>query len=78
MITDSEKVYAFGEPYPSGLGVHNVHCNQGDPPGEHRSDDGIWQDGFVFAVKSDGTLSAYLGKFATQTLNTNNQGLPEA
>jgi hypothetical protein len=34
------------------------------------------QDGCVFALKADGTLSAYLGKFTTQTLNTNNQGLP--
>ena len=76
MVTGSKKVYAFGEPYTSGLGVHNVHCNQGDPPGAHQSDDGIWQDGCVFAIKSDGTLSAYLGKFAAQTLNTNDQGLP--
>jgi len=76
MVTGSKKVYAFGEPYTSGLGVHNVHCNQGDPPGVHQADDGIWQDGCVFAIKSDGTLSAYLGKFATQTLNTNDQGLP--
>jgi hypothetical protein len=76
MVNNSRKVYAFGEPYTKGLGVHNVHCNQGDPPGTHQPDDGIWQDGCVFALKSDGTLSAYLGKFATQTLNTNNQGLP--
>ena len=76
MVTGSKKVYVFGEPYSSGLGVHNVHCNQGDPPGPHQKDDGIWQDGCVFALKADGSLSAYLGKFATQTLNTNNQGLP--
>jgi hypothetical protein len=76
MVTGSQKVYAFGAPYTEGLGVHDVHCNQGDPPGPHQADDGIWQDGCVFAIKADGTLSAYLGKFSTQTLNTNNQGLP--
>ena len=76
MVTGSQKVYAFGAPYTTGLGVHDVHCNQGDPPGPHQGDDGIWQDGCVFALKADGTLSAYLGKFATQTLKTNNNGLP--
>ncbi|HUO25496.1 MAG TPA: DUF2278 family protein [Candidatus Aquilonibacter sp.] len=76
MVTGSRKVYAFGAPYTTGKGVHDVHCNQGDPPGPHQADDGIWQDGCVFALKGDGTLSAYLGKFSTQTLNTNNNGLP--
>jgi hypothetical protein len=76
MVQGSKKVYAFGAPYTTGLGVHDVHCNQGDPPGPHQADDGIWQDGCVFALKADGSLSAYLGKFATQTLTTNNQGLP--
>jgi len=77
MVTGSTKVYAFGAPYTTGLGVHDVHCNQGDPPGTHQADDGIWQDGCVFAKKSDGSLSAYLGKFSTQTLNTDNNGLPK-
>jgi hypothetical protein len=77
MVTGSTKVFAFGEPYTTdGNGVHNVHCNQGDPPGPHQSDDGIWQDGCVFAKKADGSLSAYLGKFSTQTLKTDGHGLP--
>jgi Uncharacterized conserved protein (DUF2278) len=54
MATGAKKVYAFGEPYTSGLGVHNVHCNQGDPSGEHQPDDGIWQDGCVFALRPTG------------------------
>jgi uncharacterized protein YukJ len=53
-----------------------VHCNQGDPPGQFQHLDGIWQDGCVFAIKADGTLSAYLGKFSTQSLKTDNNGLP--
>jgi hypothetical protein len=76
MVTGSTKVFAFGAPYTTGYGVHDVHCNQGDPPGPFQSLDGIWQDGCVFAIKSDGTLSAYLGKFSTQSLNTDNNGLP--
>jgi len=76
MVTGSTRVFAFGAPYTSGLGVHDVHCNQGDPPGQFRPLDGIWQDGCVFAIKADGTLSAYLGKFATQSLKTDNNGIP--
>ena len=76
MVTTSTKLFAFGAPYTTGYGVHDVHCNQGDPPGPFQHLDGIWQDGCVFAMKGDGTLSAYLGKFSTQTLNTDNNGLP--
>lgn len=76
MVTGSTRVFAFGAPYTTGKGVHDVHCNQGDPPGQFRPLDGIWQDGCVFAIKADGTLSAYLGKFSTQSLNTDNNGIP--
>jgi hypothetical protein len=67
-VTGSKKVYAFGAPYTTGKGVHDVHCNQGDPPGQFQSLDGSWQDGCVFILKADGSLSAYLGKFSTQTI----------
>jgi Uncharacterized conserved protein (DUF2278) len=76
MLTGSTRVFAFGAPYTTGLGVHDVHCNQGDPPGEFQSLDGIWQDGCVIAIQTDGTISAYLGKFASQTLDTDDNGLP--
>ena len=76
MVTGSTRIFAFGAPYTTGLGVHDVHCNQGDPPGPFRQLDGIWQDGCVFAQKPDGSLSAYLGKFSTQSLNTDNNGWP--
>jgi Uncharacterized conserved protein (DUF2278) len=68
LVTGSTKLYAFGSPYTTGHGVHDVHCNQGDPPGEFQGLDGSWQDGCVFVLKGDGSLSAYLGKFSTQTL----------
>ncbi len=76
MVVNSTKLFAFGAPYTTGHGVHDVHCNQGDPPGPFQHLDGIWQDGAVFALLNDGTLSAYLGKFSTQSLTTDNNGLP--
>lgn len=76
MVGNSTKLYVFGAPYTTGNGVHDVHCNQGDPPGPFQHLDGIWQDGAVFALLNDGTISAYLGKFSTQSLKTDNNGLP--
>ncbi|HEX2745439.1 MAG TPA: DUF2278 family protein [Streptosporangiaceae bacterium] len=74
-------LFVFGEPFTTGLGMHNVHMNQGDPPlspdgQDHQPDDGIWQDGGTIIQHNDGTLHAFLSKFPTQSLNTNNQGLP--
>jgi uncharacterized protein YukJ len=52
------RLYAFGgrwgpEPhrpdaefgFEPGNGVHDVHMNQGNPPGRHTHDNGVWQDG---------------------------------
>ena len=77
MAQNSTRLFVFGAPYTTGFGMHDVHCNQGDPVNsQFHALDGIWQDGCVFALKTDGTLSAYLGKFASQTLNTDNNGFP--
>jgi len=56
------RVYAFGgrwgpEPeiadaefgFLPGNGVHDVHMNQGNPPGRHTHDNGAWQDGALLA-----------------------------
>ncbi len=40
MVTGSTKLFAFGAPYTTGYGVHDVHCNQGDPPGQFQHLDG--------------------------------------
>lgn len=44
-VVGSTHIFIFGEPYMGGdrLGMHNIHYNQGDPPGIHQHDDGIWQ-----------------------------------
>ena len=75
------KVYLFGAPYPvphAGLprGMHDVHCNQGDPPGPFQHLDAIWQDGGVIVKYTDAHLEGFFVKFETQTLNTNDLGLP--
>jgi uncharacterized protein YukJ len=77
MVQNSNKVYVFGAPYTTGNGMHDVHCNQGDPINSQWGPaNGIWQDGCVFVQKSDGTFSAYLGMFLNQTLKTDNNGNP--
>jgi uncharacterized protein YukJ len=87
-----QKMYVFGEPFvdrspvtedgvESKNGMHNVHMNQGDPPSssdgrDHQADDGIWQDGATIFVNADGSLTAFCSKFVSQSLDTNDQGLP--
>lgn len=58
-------------------GMHDIHCNQGDPPGPYQHLDGVWQDGGVLVRRPDGTYEAFLVMFITQTLNTDDvTGLP--
>jgi hypothetical protein len=82
---DVVKVFIFGARYDNPeqsppQGMHDVHYNQGDPPGtgtnNHQPDDGIWQDGGVIVRHQDGRLEGFFVKFGTQSLNTNNNGLP--
>lgn len=76
LLTVGGRIYVFGAPYTSGLGVHDIHMNQGDPPGQFQKLDGIWQDGGTIVERPDGELVAFLTKFATQSLNTDANGLP--
>jgi hypothetical protein len=72
------KIYVFGEPCSSGdLGVHNIHQNQGDPSGASWwSENGIWQDGATIIEKSDGTVTAFVNKFTSQSYITDGSGHP--
>lgn len=76
LVRASARLYVLGEPYTSGLGVHNVHMNQGDPPGSHQDDDGIWQDGAVIVQGSDSSFTVWQVKFNAQSLTTDDSGLP--
>lgn len=78
-VENVERIYVFGEPYTSGLGVHNVHMNQGDPIGSSFSaENGIWQDGGVIYeyTTPQPRLSVMLTKFETQSLQTDSNGRP--
>ena len=58
---------SWGEPFDTGLGMHNVHQNQGDPPGGQWWDENaMWQDGAVMTERDDGTLDVFISKFSTQ------------
>jgi hypothetical protein len=75
-LSQAVRIYILGEPYTTGLGVHNVHMNQGDPVGSHQAEDGIWQDGAVIIQRAGGAVTIWQVKFNTQSLITNDQGLP--
>ena len=76
LVQRAMRIYILGEPYSTGLGVHNVHMNQGDPPGPHQGEDGIWQDGSVITQAGDGSVTIWQVKFNTQSLTTDDGGLP--
>ncbi|MBM3163661.1 MAG: DUF2278 family protein [Chlorobi bacterium] len=67
LLKHVRRVYVFGEPFRNGKGVHNIHQNQGDPPGSRwYAENGPWQDGGVIAERWNHTLAAFLCKFKTQ------------
>jgi hypothetical protein len=86
-ITGCDKIYVFGAKYTyNGIGIHQTHMNQGDPIPDPSSPDysqqqtfwadaGIWQDGAIIIEKA-GTLQGFFIRFATQSMNTNDQGHP--
>lgn len=75
---DVTRIYVFGEPFTSGgQGVHNIHQNQGDPSGSSWWDEnGIWQDGATIIEKSDGSITAFINKFTSQSYVTDSNGHP--
>jgi len=67
----------FGEPFTNGLGMHNVHQNQGDPVSSAWSvENGIWQDGCTILQQSANAYVAFMNKFTTQAYWTDDQGHP--
>ena len=67
----------WGEPFTTGLGMHNVHQNQGDPAGSAWWDeDGIWQDGCTILQQGPDDYIAFMNKFTTQSYNTDSNGHP--
>lgn len=78
-LTSVSRIYIFGEPFNNGLGLHNIHMNQGDPIGSgFDAENGIWQDGGVLLEYQEPQFrfSGMLTKFQPQSLNTNDNGQP--
>jgi len=63
MSDEAAMIYAFGEPWGPeetkaddyfgflpGDGIHDIHMNQGNPPGPFARDNGPWQDGTDFRI----------------------------
>jgi Uncharacterized conserved protein (DUF2278) len=77
IIAQGVRFYVFGEPFNTGLGVHNIHQNQGDPVGGgFDAENAIWQDGGTIVETADGRLTGFLNKFKTQAFKTDDLGRP--
>jgi uncharacterized protein YukJ len=85
LLVEGRRILVFGEPFTEGLGMHNIHQNQGDPAGSRWWDEnGIWQDGAVAVAGPepgpwpgpDATLAVFVSRFSTQAGVTDNAGHP--
>ncbi|HEY0739497.1 MAG TPA: DUF2278 family protein [Herpetosiphonaceae bacterium] len=77
LLQNPKRLFIFGEPFTQGLGLHNIHQNQGDPKGSQWWDEnGIWQDGATLIQRQDGTIAAFLNKFKSQAYQTDDNGHP--
>ncbi|MEU8777941.1 DUF2278 family protein [Streptomyces sp. NPDC048606] len=77
LLVPGREILVFGEPFDRGLGMHNIHQNQGDPYGSPWWDDnGVWQDGATLTRRPDGRYDAFLNRFSTQADRTDGAGHP--
>jgi len=81
MLAGCSRVAVFGDRYPSQggnpPGIHDIHQNQGDPLGSTwAGSNAIWQDGLTVAIRPDGSATAFLNKFSSQSYKTDDQGHP--
>jgi hypothetical protein len=67
----------FGEPFRDRTGMHNIHQNQGDPPGSPwAAENGIWQDGCTLLQQDAATFAVFMNKFTSQAYVTDDAGRP--
>jgi uncharacterized protein YukJ len=77
ILAPGRRILVFGEPFSQGLGMHNIHQNQGDPAGSQWWDENaIWQDGATVMERPDGTFDVFISKFSTQSTQTDDDGHP--
>ncbi|MEV6495762.1 DUF2278 family protein [Actinoplanes sp. NPDC051633] len=77
ILVPGRRIFVFGEPFDHGLGMHNIHQNQGDPAGSQWwAENGIWQDGGTVTERPDGKLDVFISKFSSQAARTDDNGHP--
>ncbi|MEV7725082.1 DUF2278 family protein [Streptomyces sp. NPDC087917] len=77
ILLPGRPVLVFGEPLTEGLGMRNVHRNQGAPYGSRRwADNGTWQDGALLTRRPDGRYDVFLHAFSSQADHTDPDGHP--
>lgn len=77
ILQPGRRILVFGEPFTHGLGMHNVHQNQGDPAGSQWwAENGIWQDGGTAIERPDGGFDVFISKFSGQASHTDEDGHP--
>lgn len=66
-------IYAFGEPFKQGFGVHNIHMNQGNS-GTFARENGVYQDGALFFHFGDrNSWIALFCAFQSQSFHTDDR-----
>jgi uncharacterized protein YukJ len=84
MADEDATIYAFGEPwgpeedksdkyfgFKPGRGIHDIHANQGNPPGRFAASNGVWQDGgLILHFPSSSQWVAVFLRFQTQSWHT--------
>jgi uncharacterized protein YukJ len=73
------KEYLIDRQFGTKQGIHNIHMNQGNPPGQYAKDNGVFQDGGLILKFPDRFVGVFL-RFKTQWLPTDANGnrLPNA
>jgi len=77
-------VYVFGRKYVDGLGIHDVHMNQGsggsflnNGEDNHNDHNDIWQEGAVLVDLGQPEFAAYFTAFTQQNVLTDGLGNPQ-
>ena len=86
MADEESTIYAFGEAwgpetkadkifgFRPGAGIHDIHFNQGNPPGEFAATDGPWQDGgLILHFPSSNQWVAVFLKFQSQAWHSDDR-----
>lgn len=76
-LSPGARMLVFGEPFTTGLGMHNIHQNQGDPAdSQWFGENAIWQDGATLTEQPGGAFMAFVSKFSSQSSSTDDDGHP--